>query len=154
VPSRGRTPRPTASARITGPEGTLVVDPEQQRSLQQQLRAHERSTASPAGSVFPYGIDVFHRGTNMTEPFGHRYAVMPCFKRAANAGIGYHAWPFHHTQPWANVFEHARPEQLSCFGVPCPGDPFWTEATLSGAQVRYPKWDLTPYREATRSGRP
>ena len=140
----------TDSSTITGPEGTLVTDPEQQRSLQQRLGAHARSTAATAGSVFPYGIDVFHRGTNMTEPRGHRYAVMACFKDATNAAIGYHAWPFHHTQPWHRVFDHATPEQLACFGVPRPGHPFWTEETLRGAQVRYPSWDLTPYREALR----
>ena len=28
------------------------------------------------------------------------------------------------------------------------GDPFWTETTLARAQVRYPGWDLTPYRAA------
>ena len=28
------------------------------------------------------------------------------------------------------------------------GDPFWTETTLAQAQVRYPVWDLTPYRAA------
>ena len=60
--------------------------------------------------------------------------------------IGYHAWPYHHTQPWAKVFEHATPDQLSCFGVRPPGDPFWTPVTLARAAVRYPGWDLTPYR--------
>ena len=42
-------------------------------------------------------------------------------------------------------FEHATPDQLNCFGVPLPGDPFWTEETLSLAQLRYPNWDMTEY---------
>ena len=29
-----------------------------------------------------------------------------------------------------------------------PGHPFWTPETLRRAQVRYPGWDLTPYRVA------
>ena len=134
------------SARVAGPEASLDTDREAQARLQADLRPYERSSAGPAGSIFPYGIDVFHRGTNMTAPKGHRYAVMACFKAAANEAIGYHAWPFHHQKPWARIFDHATPEQLACFGVKPPGHPFWTETTLRRAQARYPGWDLSPYR--------
>jgi hypothetical protein len=136
------------SAKIAGPEATLSLDPEVKAKLQQDLSRYERSSASPAGSIFPYGIDVYHRGTNMTQPRGHRYAVMACYKRAGNDAIGYHAWAFHNQKPWARIFDHATPEQLACFGVQTPGDPFWTEVTLHRAQARYPNWDLTPYRRA------
>jgi hypothetical protein len=134
----------TDSAPIAGPDAAFAGDP----TLQEKLRPFERSSAAPAGSIFPYSIDVYHRGTNLTAPNGRRFAVMSCFKRAGNDTIGYHAWPFHHMKPWRHVFEHATPEQLHCFGVPRPGDPFWTPTTLSRAQVRYPGWNLTPYREA------
>lgn len=143
--------RPDSEA-ITGPEGTLISDPAEAAELQRKLRAVERSSAAPAGSIFPYGIDVWHRGTNMTAPGGVRYAVMVCFKRASDAAIGYHAWPFHIAKPWAQVFKHANPEQLACFGVPRPGDGFWTDVTLARAAMRYPAWDLSPYREALESG--
>ncbi|HZC16211.1 MAG TPA: phytanoyl-CoA dioxygenase family protein [Caulobacteraceae bacterium] len=139
------------SAKVAGPEASLCQDAEAQARLQAGLSQYERSSAAPAGSIFPYGIDVYHRGTNMTAPHGHRYALMTCFKDAANDSIGYHAWPFHHTQPWARIFDHASPEQLACFGVRPPGDPFWTELTLRRAQARYPNWDLTPYREAVQA---
>ncbi len=138
----------TDSAKVAGPEASLGHDREQNRKLQEDLKPFARSTAAPAGSVFPYGIDVFHRGTNMTEPLAHRYAVMACFKNAANSSIGYHAWPFHHTKPWANIMYHATPAQLACFGVPRPGDPFWTPVTLQRVQARYPGLDLSPYRNA------
>jgi len=138
----------TDSNVVAGPEATMTRDPEQQRALQQALQQYERSTASPAGSIFPYGIDVYHRGTNMTAPLGHRYAVMVCYKNAANSSIGYHAWPFHHLKPWQRIFEHASPEQLACFGVQPPGHRFWTPVTLERAQVRYPGWNLTPWRIA------
>ena len=141
----------TDSAGVAGPEASLGYDREQRRALQEQLKPFERSTASPAGSIFPYGIDVYHRGTNMTAPLGHRYAVMACFKNAANASIGYHAWPFHHTKPWANIVNHASPEQLACFGFPRPGTPYWTPTTLQRVQARYPGMDLTPYRDAMAS---
>ena len=132
------------SDRVAGPEATLSADPE----LQSKLKPFERSSAAPAGSIFPYSIDVFHRGTNMTAPGGHRYAVMACFKRAGDDSIGYHAWPFHHLKPWQRIFDHATPEQLACFGVHPPGHPFWNDVTLARAAVRYPNWNLAPYRNA------
>lgn len=142
--------RPDAQP-VTGPEATFSTDPAVQAPLQRQLAALARSNAAPAGSVFAYGIDIWHRGTNMTVPRGHRYAVTATFKRAGDDAIGYHAWPFHHTKPWARIFDHASPEQLACFGVQPPGHPFWTPETLRRAQARYPGWDMTPYRQTLAS---
>jgi hypothetical protein len=138
----------TDSADIAGPEANFSRDDEGRSNLQRALQQHERSSASRAGSIFPYAIDVYHRGTNMTVPRGHRFAVMACFKAAEDASIGYHAWPFHHLKPWHNIFNHATPEQLECFGVHPPGHPFWTPTTLQRAQARYPDWDLQIYRDA------
>ena len=138
----------TDSAKVAGPDATLSQDPQAQAKLQAGLSAYERSSAAPAGSVVPYTIDVYHRGTNLTAPNGRRFALMSCWKKAGDESIGFHAWPFHHTQPWARIFDHATPEQLACFGVQPPGHPFWTETTLARAQARYPGWDLSPYRAA------
>jgi len=113
---------------------------------QKELRKFEHSAAGPAGTLLAYGIDVFHRGTNLTEPGGYRYAMTSCFKKAGNDSIGYTSWPWHFTKPWQNIFEHATPDQLNCFGVPMPGDPFWNEETLSLAQLRYPNWNMSEYR--------
>ena len=112
---------------------------------QKELRMFERSAAVLAGTLLAYGIEVFHRGTNLTEPGGYRYAMTACFKKAGNDAIGYTSWPWHFAKPCHKIFEHATPDQLNCFGVPLPGDPFWTEETLSLAQLRYPKWDMTEY---------
>ena len=136
------------SLKIAGPEASLDQDPSAQARLQSALLPHERSSASPAGTAIAYSIDVYHRGTNLTAPGGHRYAVMACFKAAGDEAIGYHAWPFHNSKPWWAIFDHATPEQLACFGVQPPGHPFWTETTLAQAQTRYPRWDLTPYHAA------
>ena len=133
------------SAEVGGPEASLLGDP----ALQTALLPHEQSSAAPAGTIFPYSIDIYHRGTNMTVPGGVRYAVMACFKKAGDESIGYHAWQFHQSKPWHEIFDNASPEQLACFGVQPPGDPFWTNITLARAQARYPNWDLTPYREAS-----
>lgn len=138
------------SAKVAGPEASLNQDPAAQAALQKGLKRYERSSASPAGTAIPYTIDVYHRATNLTAPHARRFAVMACFKKAGDESIGFHAWQFHHTRPWREIFERATPEQLACFGVQRPGDPFWTETTVARAQSRYPGWDMTPYREALR----
>tara|TARA_Y100001949_G_scaffold163313_1_gene157095 strand:+ start:129 stop:1082 length:954 start_codon:yes stop_codon:yes gene_type:complete len=117
---------------------------------QSQLKKFERSAAGPAGTLFAYGIDVFHRGTNLTAPGGHRYAITSCFKKAGNDAIGYTAWPYHFKKPWNVIFENASADQLNCFGVPRPGDSFWTKETLSNAQLRYPNWDMSQYRNSIK----
>lgn len=139
--------RPDSQA-VGGPELTFSMDPEVQGRLQDELAKRARSSAGPAGSIFPYTIDVYHRGTNLTVPGGHRYALMTCFKAAGDEAIAFTPWAFHHTKPWRNIFNHATPEQLACFGVPEPGDPFWTETTLERTQARYPGWNAAPYRQA------
>jgi hypothetical protein len=141
----------TDSAKVGGPELSLSRDAAVHESLQNALKPYARSTASPAGSVFPYSIDVYHRGTNLTAAHGRRYALMTCFKAASNDAIGFHAWAFHHTKPWDRIFDHATPEQLACFGVPRPGHAFWTPLTLQRAQTRYPNWNMSAYREALMS---
>jgi hypothetical protein len=139
------------SAKVAGPELSLTGDPAVHARLQEQLTPLGRSSAAPAGTILPYSIDIYHRGTNLTAPRGHRYALMTCFKKAGDESINFHAWQFHHRKPWRRIFEHATPEQLALFGVHKPGDPFWTEVTLARAQARYPNWDMTPYREAMRA---
>jgi hypothetical protein len=137
---------------VTRPDGLKVANPEDTLSgdpaLQEKLRPYERSAAGPAGSLFVYGIDIWHRGTNLTAPGGHRYVMTVTYKNAANNSIAFHAWQRHNGAPWRHIVNHASPEQLACFGVQRPGDPYWTGATLARTQARWPDWDLTPYREA------
>jgi hypothetical protein len=141
------------SLKVAGPEAWLNKDPAAQAALQAALLPFSRSSASRAGTAIAYTTDVYHRGTNLTAPGGRRYALMACFKKAGDDSIGYTAWPFHHLKPWDRIFDHATPEQLACFGVQRPGDPFWTETTLARAQARYPGWDLGPYRAALNARR-
>lgn len=140
------------SLKVAGPEATpmLKFNAEEQRPLQEGLRRYERSSAAPAGSVFAYTIDVYHRGTNLTAPGGRRFAVMTYFKKAGDEAIVDFGWAHRDAQPWRIIFENASPEQLECFGVQPPGHPFWTKTTIARAQARYPNWDMTPYREAMR----
>lgn len=142
-------PRPD-SARVAGPEVTFYSDAAVQAQLQGALAGLARSSAAPAGSIFPYAIDTYHRGTNLTAPKGCRFAMMVAYRAASTESIQRYAWPFHFSKPWRILFENATPEQLSLFGVQPPGHPFWTSETLRRAQLRYPGWDLGPYRDALR----
>ncbi|MEM6710572.1 MAG: phytanoyl-CoA dioxygenase family protein [Pseudomonadota bacterium] len=125
-----------------------VRDPFGPEAVQAPLKAVERSGAAPAGSVFAYGIDVYHRGTNLTQPGGVRYTLTASFKARGNEMIGWSAWPISFLKPWHLVFEHATPDQLACIGVPPPGDEFWTATTVERTERRWPRWDSGPYRTA------
>ena len=129
---------------ITGPNRPVMMEDE----MQTQLKQVERSGAAPAGSVFAYGIDVYHRGTNLTDPGGHRYTFTASYKVKGNDMIAFNTWPRTFREPWHWVINYATPDQLSCLGFPHPGDPFWTPRTLARTAARWPELDLTPYRSA------
>lgn len=137
------------AAPIVGDEhAALPRTPAEAGDLQRALKARERSGAAPAGSIFAYGIDVYHRGTNLTRPGGHRYTITASYKAAGNDMIDRAAWPLHFMRPWKKLIYNATPEQLACVGIPLPGDRFWTPTTIARTQARWPEWDMTAYRQA------
>ena len=123
-------------------------DPFGPQEVHAPLKSLERSGAGPVGSIFAYGIDVYHRGTNLTRPGGIRYTLTASFKAAGNDMIGWSAWPHSHMKPWHILFEHCSPDQLSCLGVPAPGHSFWTRDTVERTQRRWPVWNAQPYLDA------
>ena len=129
--------------------GTRAISAPAEKQL--ALKDKQHSAAAPAGSLVVYGIDAFHRGTNMTEPNGLRYTMTTSFKRADNANIGYHVWQHALERPWHHVINHASPIQLGCIGIPLPGDAFWTPLTLAQCQSRWPEWDMHEYQTAMRA---
>lgn len=118
------------------------------------LKARQHSAAAPAGSIIAYGIDTFHRGTNMTEPNGLRYTMTVSFKRADNANIGFHVWQHALERPWHLLMNHATPTQLECLGIPAPGHAFWTDLTLCQCQQRWPEWNMSEYVLALAAASP
>ncbi len=136
----------SSSDPITGPNRAMFLDTDLE--TQNRLQAAERRGIGKAGSIFAYGIDVYHRGMNLTEPGGKRYTLTASYKAAGNDMIGWSAWPHAFLKPWYLIINHASPEQLACLGIPRPGDPFWTERTLERAQLRWPDWDMSAYRSA------
>lgn len=131
---------------ITGPMRPQFAG--ENAEVETALRHVERSGAGPAGSVFAYGIDVFHRGTNLTVPDGHRYTMTASYKAAGNDQVGWSAWPRFYREPWHLVMDQSTVEQRTCLGIPAPGDPFWTEMTLARTEDRWPNADWSAYRSA------
>jgi hypothetical protein len=106
--------------------------------------------SGPAGSVVAYSPDVYHRSVDVTEPGQARFMLHVAYRPAGLDWIGYQAWPFKGFSPeWHKFVAQASVRQLSVLGFPRPGDPYWTEATLSGVAARYPGLDMAPWHEGT-----
>lgn len=136
---------------VTKPDAETVLRPgavNASKEQQMALLAKQRSAAGPAGTVVAHSIDTFHRGTNLTEPNGHRFTMTVGFKAAGNDQIGFHVWQHEAERPWSTIFSAASPEQLACLGIPMPGDSYWTVRTVKLSQSRWPEWDMTPYKAA------
>lgn len=132
------------SEQILGPGRIGATDPEKQRAL----KAIEQSAAGPAGTLVAHSIDTFHRGTNLTLENGYRFTMTVGYKASGNDMVAYHVWQQSNGRDFAGILSGASPEQLSCLGIPLPGDRYWTERTLKLTRARWPDWDMTPYFQA------
>jgi hypothetical protein len=105
--------------------------------------------AAPAGSVVAYRPDVYHRSFDVSDTTRHRVMLHVSFKHRDATWGGYQAWPFRGFSPELSKFvQQATPRQLTAFGFPAPGHPYWDEATVAGVQARYPGLDMTAWRQA------
>jgi Phytanoyl-CoA dioxygenase (PhyH) len=103
----------------------------------------------PAGSVLAYRPDVYHRGVRLRAPARARFMLHVSFKPANTDWLGSQAWPgAAEGMAWHRFANGATVRQLSMLGFPPPGHPYWNEETLAGVAARYPRLDLTPWRDA------
>jgi hypothetical protein len=131
------------SAAITSPYPVTFpnMDPD--------VYAAERPAPGVRGSYLAYRSDVWHRGTDFRSPGTARVLVALAFKRAGQDWIGYDTQQSRSTGvEWTTFVEHSTPRQLELFGFPVPGHEIWSEELLAQTALRYPKLDLTPWREA------
>jgi hypothetical protein len=115
----------------------------------QDIYAVERAAPGIRGSLLAYRTDVFHRAVDLTGPGGARFLLNESFKVAGQDWIGYHSMQSRATaQAWTDFVEASTPRELELFGFPAPGHPIWNDAMLDATARRYPKLDLTRWRQA------
>jgi ectoine hydroxylase-related dioxygenase (phytanoyl-CoA dioxygenase family) len=108
---------------------------------------------APAGSVVAYRPDVYHRSVDVTDPTRQRIMLHVSFRPRHAVWGGYQSWPFRGFSPELSKFvQQATARQLTVFGFPEPGHPYWNQATLDGVQARYPGLDLSAWRARWRDG--
>jgi hypothetical protein len=144
----------TGATRIVSRQHTAGI-PVERTYLHLEEYAHlyalEETASGPAGSVFAYRPDVYHRGVPLTTPRAPRFLVPVAFKPPATDWIGYHAFPTRgEDMEWHRFMRHATVRQLTVLGFPKPGDAYWTPETLSGVAARYPSLDMGPWLDGAR----
>jgi hypothetical protein len=103
----------------------------------------------PAGSIVAYQPDVYHRSVDMTGPGVCRIMMHVSYRPAAAEWSQYQAWAFKgFSMEWHNFVQASGPRELALLGFPRPGHPYWTDATITRVNARYPGLDMSPWRAA------
>jgi ectoine hydroxylase-related dioxygenase (phytanoyl-CoA dioxygenase family) len=141
----------TGATRVVSREHTADI-PIERTYLHLEEYAHlyalEERASGPAGSVFVYRPDVFHRGVPLATPRTARFTLNVAFKPAAADWIAFHSFPIRaEDMAWHRFMRHATVRQLTALGFPKPGDAYWTADTLAGVAARYPSLDMIPWRD-------
>lgn len=137
-------PRAVPAAAVGGHAG---IGP-QSRDDAPHLYDAEISAGGPAGSLFAYRSDVWHRGVYI-PPGVERHVVTVSFRPAHVPWINFDAQgPLVVRPDFVAFAETCTPEELVLFDVPLPGHEFWTSEVLDAMQRIYPKLDMGPWRSA------
>ncbi|MFV0259920.1 MAG: phytanoyl-CoA dioxygenase family protein, partial [Acidimicrobiales bacterium] len=114
-----------------------------------ELYEQEIAAVGRAGSLLAYRSDVWHRGVDLVRPGSERHVAVAAFRLAANEWIGYDSFPpLAVNADFAAFVGGSTPDELSLFGFPRPGDPYWTPATVEAVAALYPALDRTPWQAA------
>ena len=117
------------------------------RRNQPDWYAGEQTSTGPAGTVVAFGINTFHRATELKLERGRRITLQVGFRVAEAEWASRLAWANSaYEQPWCDFVAAASLRQLLLFGFPPPGHRYWTEYTLAAVAQRYPGLDVTPFR--------
>lgn len=110
------------------------------------LAEHQVSVTGPAGTLFLYTTEVWHRGSAMTGEHRSRFALLADYSERGNPWMGRVAWPTMALRPgWIELIERASVRERDLFGFPPPGHEYWNEQTLADVHARYPGMDIAPY---------
>jgi len=93
-----------------------------------------------------YRSDILHRGSNFTADGHSRFSVLVDFQTRGMTWGGKMAWPKQSPERWATFIPQCTVRQRDLFGFPRPGHDYWNEQTLADVALRYPGFDMGPYR--------
>jgi hypothetical protein len=111
--------------------------------------AHEQAVTVSAGSLLIYSMQTLHRGSAFTAAEGARFSHHIVYRAAGYEWMSYRSLPREaNSAELRHFIEVATPRQRSAIGFPAPGHEYWNAETLDGVAARYPKMDMTPYRDA------
>ena len=106
----------------------------------------EVAVTGPAGSLFVYRTDIFHRGSQIRRADAARFVLLADYEVWGTRWTGKAAWPNHALGPaWVEMIERATPAERCLFGFPAPGDQYWNAQTVADVGTRYPQMDMAPY---------
>lgn len=106
----------------------------------------EIAVCGPAGSIFIYRTDIFHRGTDFGAPGRSRFVLLADYQQRGFPWNGKMSWPGRGPEiNAARLMQRASVRQRDVLGFPPVGDPYWDEQTLADVAARYEGIDLRPY---------
>jgi hypothetical protein len=124
-----------------------------QRDADPELYERELAVHVPAGSLLCFTGRTFHRGSGFTVSEGARFTHHLAWRGAGHEWMSWRGWAQYSDQlPMVRWLPKASVDQRTVLGFPPPGHPYWNEESLDLVAARYPRMDMTPYREAVVSG--
>jgi len=121
------------------------------RKKDAKLYDHEKPVLANAGDLFIFGMRTWHRASSIAADFGVRFSHHLVYRTAQYNFQGYHLWSrMGENADLQRFVERTTPRQREVLGFPKIGHGYWNEESISAVQLRYPKMDLEPYRDALR----
>lgn len=119
------------------------------RKKHPELYRLEKSLVTRAGGLLIFGMQTWHRASEITAEAGVRLSHHMIWRSAAHVFQGYHQWSNLGEKPeFKRFIEFSTPRQREVLGFPPANHPYWNEQTIAAVQLRYPKMDMTPYATA------
>ena len=105
----------------------------------------EVAADGPAGTVLAYRPDTLHRGSTMTNPTGSRFVLKASYRTVSDIWFDKLGLSAQLGRNWHAFVNRATARQLELAGFPPRGHVYWTTATWSATQDRYPDADLSEF---------
>jgi hypothetical protein len=101
-----------------------------------ELYKRERPVRFKIGTCVLYCLDTWHRGTPVNLG-SWRYTQHTVWRAADSPFIGFQSFAPNLAGMPPRYIASLSPAQRTIFGIPPPGDKYWTKATAAAAALRY-----------------